>query len=66
LKTHPEDLYFYLRQIMSILKSKGIPINWSQLLRDIGYWDHPNRFVQRRWAASFWGNAGSSQETTQL
>lgn len=55
LAAHPDDLAFYLRQAVSYLESKEIPVNWSQLLSDILGWDHPDRYVQQQWARSFWG-----------
>ena len=55
LAAHPDDLDFYLRQAVSYLKSKEVPVEWSQLLADVLAWGHPVRYVQRRWARSFWG-----------
>lgn len=55
LSAHPEDLPYYLRQAVSQLKShEEVPINWSQLLKDLQHWDHPERFVQKQWARQFW------------
>lgn len=48
------DLDIPLRQHISILKAKEIPINWNQLLSDIRNWDHPARYVQKRWASAYW------------
>jgi len=50
-----------LRQHVAMLKSKDIPINWHQLLFDLNYWDHPERFVQRNWAAQYWPPTKSSK-----
>jgi CRISPR system Cascade subunit CasB len=61
LAAHPDDLDFYLRQAVSFLKSKEVPVNWHQLLPDVMDWGHPERYVQQRWARAFWGRA--SQET---
>lgn len=61
LAAHPEDLGFYLRQAVSFLKSKEVPINWHQLLSDLLGWGHPERYVQQQWARAFWGR--STQET---
>jgi len=55
LAAHPDDLDSYLRQAVSYLKSKDVPVEWSQLLADVLAWGHPDRYVQRRWARSFWG-----------
>ncbi len=58
-----EDLPNHLRQIISLLKSKEAPINWLLLLKDIKFWEHENRNVQRQWAKGFWGN--STTENTE-
>lgn len=47
--------YYHLRQAVSLLKSHEIKINFQLLLRDMLYWDHPERFVQLQWARDFWG-----------
>ena len=55
LAAHPDDLGDHLRQAISFLKSQDIPVNWHQLLRDVGAWGHPDRYVQQQWARGFWG-----------
>jgi len=59
---HPEDLPSFLRQSISYLKSKDIPVNWDQLFRDILNWRHSDRRVQKRWAQAFWGRSHKKQE----
>lgn len=62
LNANREDLPEYLRQIVSLLKSKDVFIDWLVLLRDIKFWDYEpklgeewrEREVQKRWARSFW------------
>jgi len=54
LNCHRDDLPTHLRQSVGLLKSRDIPINWRQLLKDILYWDHESRFVQQQWAREFW------------
>ena len=61
LAAHPDDLPVYLRQAVSFLKSKEIPVNWEQLLSDLQNWDHPQRFVQKKWASAFWGSRQSTE-----
>ena len=61
LAAHPDDLPVYLRQAVSFLKSKEIPVNWEQLLSDLLNWDHPQRFVQKKWASAFWGSRQSTE-----
>lgn len=56
LAAHPDDLPEYLRQAVSFLRSKNEePINWNELLRDLQNWGREDRFVQKKWARSFWG-----------
>lgn len=55
LAAHPDDLPEYLRQSVSFLKSKDIPLHWDELLRDLQGWGREDRFVQKKWARSFWG-----------
>jgi CRISPR system Cascade subunit CasB len=62
LAAHPEDLDFHLRQAVSFLKSKDVPINWQQLLADVLAWAHPDGYVQRRWARAFWGRRAQQGE----
>ncbi len=57
LNSHEDDLEYHLRQAVSLCKANHIPIQWHQLCRDIQGWGHPNRWVQRNWAKSFWGRA---------
>lgn len=54
LNAHPDDLYRHLRHAVSLAKSKEIPVNWGQLLRDIKDWPSTTGIVQRRWARDFW------------
>lgn len=55
LAAHPDDLPEYLRQTVSFLKSKDVPLHWDELLRDLQGWGREDRFVQKKWARSFWG-----------
>lgn len=55
LDCHEDDMAEHLRHAVSLLRSKEIPIDWAQLLRDLRSWSHEDRRVQRRWARAFWG-----------
>ncbi|MDQ3713875.1 MAG: type I-E CRISPR-associated protein Cse2/CasB [Acidobacteriota bacterium] len=61
LNADEEDLPNHLRQIISLLKSKEIPINWLQLLKDINDWSYESKSVQRNWAREFWGNTNTTE-----
>ena len=62
LNSNEEDLPNHLRQIISLLKSKEIPINWLRLLKDTQGWSHDEKYVQRNWAKEFWGNNNTGNE----
>jgi CRISPR system Cascade subunit CasB len=54
LDSHEDDLAEHLRHAVSLLKSRDIPVDWKQLLRDIRGWRYESRNVQRQWARAFW------------
>lgn len=51
-----EDLFERLKQIVSLLKADGVPLNWYALLSDLttNSWDDPERTLQLRWARDFY------------
>jgi CRISPR system Cascade subunit CasB len=55
LSADGEDVGKYLRQAISLARSKGVAINYHRLLYDLRFWDHPDRFVQLQWAKDYWG-----------
>lgn len=62
LSAHPDELSDYLRQSVSFLKSKEIPVNWNQLFWDLQNWTDEDRHVQKKWASAFWGRVQSAEE----
>lgn len=54
LGSEDERLAHHLRQAVVQLSSAGTNIDFAVLLADLRRWDHPDRFVQRRWAHEFW------------
>lgn len=44
----------HLRQLVSQLAAHDIPVDFARLCTDLRWWDHPDRFIQRRWAHNFW------------
>jgi CRISPR system Cascade subunit CasB len=62
LKCHRDDLFGHIRHAVSLAKSKDVPVNWSQLLKDIQNWDSEWRSAQRNWARSFWGASAVAEE----
>lgn len=54
LDTSLSDIRSPLTNLVRQMKSKGIPINYPQLLADLRQWEHPNQYIQDRWARTFW------------
>lgn len=64
LNSHRDDLHVHLRQAVSLLKSKDIPVDWVQLLADVCRWNAPDRTVQRAWAKAFWASGSTESGST--
>ena len=54
LKANDEDLPILLRQMISLLKSADVAVNWDQLFYDLCHWNSQKNFVQHRWSNSYW------------
>ena len=54
-----------LRQQISILKANDVAINWHRLIKDLRYWDHSDRSVQRKWASAFWQSNQSESKADE-
>ncbi|MHA1269853.1 MAG: type I-E CRISPR-associated protein Cse2/CasB [Candidatus Helarchaeota archaeon] len=46
-------LSFRLRQCIRLADSKEIGVDWYELLKDLKNWDHPDNFVKKKWARSY-------------
>jgi len=54
LNAHPDDLDDHLRHAVSLLKANEQPLDWFQLFQDLLQWDHPDGYIQLRWARDFY------------
>lgn len=58
-----EQLPYRIRQMVRLLKSEeGIPIYWSELVRDLLAWDYERRPVQQKWARAFYRTVAKETE----
>jgi len=62
LDTDREELSYKLRQAITLIARDGIGLDWVRLVRHLGHWNHPDRWVQKEWARGFW--AAPVTETT--
>lgn len=52
-----------LRQMVRLAESKNVPVNWRLFLVDLTRWEHPERWVQKKWARSYFG---AKEETNDI
>lgn len=48
------ELPFRLRQTVKLVLSKDGRVDWPRLLADLRQWNHPDKYVQKRWAKDFY------------
>jgi CRISPR system Cascade subunit CasB len=56
------QLPFRLRQAVRYLYAQRVGVDWTRLLHDLLRWNHPERYIQRRWAADYFVRQGFSAE----
>ncbi len=67
LNAHPDDLSDHLRHAIRLLKANQQPLDWFRLFEDLLQWDHPESFVQLRWARDFYkSNAGKDASVADM
>ena len=54
LDADAEQLGQRLRQMLTLLRSAGIPVSWPTLLDDLLYWHRDDKEKQHRWARAFY------------
>jgi CRISPR system Cascade subunit CasB len=62
LDSDEEQIAYRLRQMVSLLKD--YPIDFDNLLKDLLSWNHPDKWVQIKWAKEFY--KGASEEETEI
>ncbi len=60
LNAHADDLDDHLRHAVSLLKANDLSLDWFRFLEDLLAWDHPEGYVQLRWARDFYGGSGAA------
>jgi CRISPR type I-E-associated protein CasB/Cse2 len=53
LESRWDGLDDQLRRAISLLRAKGVPVDWAALLDGVLGWDRPDRRTQDAWATSF-------------
>ena len=55
------QLPFRLRQMIHLLHSNRIKVDWLQMLEDLIHWDHPEKYVQKKWARSYYSKTDKKE-----
>lgn len=56
------DLPYRLRQMVRYAASKGVGVDWAQLLLDLKFWNRFEKRTQKQWARSFFASDPRSDE----
>ncbi|MBV9852112.1 MAG: type I-E CRISPR-associated protein Cse2/CasB [Armatimonadetes bacterium] len=56
------EMSFRMPQVVKMLTTNDIPVNWPLLLQDLLFWEAPQKHVQKRWAAHFFDPTGEAAE----
>lgn len=64
LDAHEDDVADHLRHAVSLARANKISIDWVRTLKQLLNWRSPDRWVQRRLASDFWGEAPASEAST--
>jgi CRISPR system Cascade subunit CasB len=59
------QLTFRLRQVVRLLHSHRVGVNWERLLRDLLQWNHADRWVQKAWAMAYYAGRDDQQAETR-
>ncbi len=57
------DLPYRLRQMVRYAASKGVGVDWAQLLLDLKFWNHFEKRAHKRWARGFFASDPRNDET---
>lgn len=65
LDTALADIKTPITALVRQMKSKEIAIDYPQLIYDFERWEHPDQYIQDKWARTFWGVPQIEQEENQ-
>jgi CRISPR system Cascade subunit CasB len=66
LDTDMEELPYKLRQAVTLIAQDTIAFDWTLLIRHLGQWSHPDRWVQRDWARGFWSASETETDADEI
>jgi CRISPR system Cascade subunit CasB len=66
LDTSLDDLRSPLTALIRQIKTKEVRVDYPQLLADLCQWEHSDRYIQDRWARTFWGASSNDEESPKF
>lgn len=54
LEADRDELPHRLRQMITLIRAGGFAPEWNQFYTDLLQWNHPDKYIQQRWARSFY------------
>ena len=58
------EMPFRLRQMIKLCASRGVGVDWVELIVDLCDWTRPDKRVQKKWARSFFKQVAEAQDTS--
>jgi CRISPR system Cascade subunit CasB len=65
LDTTLADIQTPITALVRQMKSKEVAIDYPQLIFDLNGWEHPDQYIQDKWARTFWGVPTTQHEETE-
>lgn len=64
LNSRRDDLPNRLRQMIRLAHSEQAPVDYILLLQNLRQWEHPDHWVQERWARDYWRYIAADDTST--
>lgn len=65
LEADQDELPHRLRQMVTLIRSAGVAPEWDGFYRDLLQWNHPDKYIQQRWARAFYAQERSDAEYSE-
>lgn len=62
LGSHEDDIHHRLYHAIRLFKSENLGIDYKQLLKDLINWNHPDHYVQNKWACDYYRKSNNTEK----
>ncbi len=60
------EVAYRIRQCIRLASSNNIGVDWLQLLKDLVYWTHEEKFIQKKWAQDFFSKNELNESSEKI